>query len=61
MKEVYLLYGYYSDKSGGVLFGVFDLPSDANERADMLKAAGSPYQIRVVGAIVGKSEAQELF
>lgn len=44
----YVVIGYYTDRSGAKLFGVWDDKTVAEDRARLLSSGESPYTIEIV-------------
>lgn len=59
--EVFVLVGFYSDRSACKLFGVYELLRAAEDRQTILEAAGSVYTTRVVKMAVNVATPQEVF
>lgn len=59
--DLYVLLGFYADKSGAKLFGIYELLRTAEDRLAILNAAGSLYTCRVVKMKLNEACPQEVF
>lgn len=57
----HVVVGYYSDRSGAKLFGVFDSKILADRAAGLIRAAESPYLVRVLPLPLNEFSGVEIF
>jgi hypothetical protein len=57
----FVLIGFYSDKSGAKLFGIYDDLWAAEDRKRLLDEAGAAYQTRVVKIRRNHADPQEIY
>ena len=60
-REVFVIVGWYGDKSGCKLFGVYQLLRTAEDRKQLMVAAGATYELRVVKMLIDEAYPQEVF
>ena len=61
LREVFVIVGFYGDKSGCKLFGIYQLLRTAEDRKRLMEAAGSSYTLRVVKMLLDEASPQEVF
>jgi hypothetical protein len=60
-RDIFVIAGFYPDKSGAKLFGAYELLRTAEDRVKLMEAGGSFYALRVVKLSVNEASPQELF
>jgi hypothetical protein len=56
----FVVCGWYSDRSGFALFGVYELLSAAEDRKVLMESVGGAYEVRVVKMPINKANPQVL-
>ena len=59
--KVFVIVGWYGDRSGCKLFGIYQLLRTAEDRLKLMEAAGSTYTLRVVAMPMDECSPQEVF
>lgn len=60
-EDLYVLLGFYQDKSGVKLFGIYEVMSTAKDRLDILNSAGTSYYCKIIKMKLNQACPQDVF
>jgi hypothetical protein len=58
---VYVIVGYYSDKSSAKLLAVFESEEEAKDRVELITTSGAALQVRVISMPLNRGCPVEIF
>jgi len=58
--DVYVVCGWYQDRSGFALFGIYELLAAAEDRMMLMNSVGGAYELRVIKMKINQASPQVL-